>query len=477
MSKRKPLESPGPSDFVDADLGDKRRTARLRRVSEVLSRGPEKSFPQMFPSSADLEGAYRFLSNPLVDPRAILAAQGKKAAERVSFAGVALLLSDTTELTYSGLTREGLGTLTNCQQFFAHCALAISADGLRRPYGVVAARTWVREKPRKWTKAERKSKEYHLRAGKESRRWWEVAQEAEALAPPGSLIHVMDREADSYEVFWKLIESEDRFVIRSGARERRVRQWLKGPVHELQRVLSKAKRFLTAEVPISRRKGSSLPGTAQIHPPRDARVAKLEYSAMRAVLEKPRQSPHLREAPKQLELNLVYVRELAAPVGCEPVEWILATTEPIDTTEQVAQVIGYYRARWTIEEFFKAVKTGCAMEKRQLESYDGLCRALMISLPVACQLLDLRALSRSEPKRQATDVVTQDQLDILRVWSPRRLPKRPTVRDALLAVAGLGGHIVNNGDPGWMTLARGLSRLDDAVEIVTRTRLPTTRAP
>ena len=39
------------------------------------------------------------------------------------------------------------------------------------------------------------------------------------------------------------------------------------------------------------------------------------------------------------------------------------------------------------------------------------------------------------------------------------LPVKPTVRDALLGVAGLGGHIKNNGDPGWIVLGRGLDEL------------------
>ena len=39
-----------------------------------------------------------------------------------------------------------------------------------------------------------------------------------------------------------------------------------------------------------------------------------------------------------------------------------------------------------VEEFFKALKTGCAYETRQLRTYDALVVALMIFLPIAwCQ--------------------------------------------------------------------------------------------
>jgi hypothetical protein len=40
-----------------------------------------------------------------------------------------------------------------------------------------------------------------------------------------------------------------------------------------------------------------------------------------------------------------------------------------------------------------------------------------------------------------------------------RWPSAPTARDALLAVAALGGHIKNNGDPGWIVLGRGYQDL------------------
>ena len=34
-----------------------------------------------------------------------------------------------------------------------------------------------------------------------------------------------------------------------------------------------------------------------------------------------------------------------------------------------------------------------------------------------------------------------------------------TAKDALYAVARLGGHLKNNGDPGWQTLGRGFEKL------------------
>jgi hypothetical protein len=53
------------------------------------------------------------------------------------------------------------------------------------------------------------------------------------------------------------------------------------------------------------------------------------------------------------------------------------------------------------------------------------------------------------------------QLQILTVLGSRKLPTNPTVHDALWAVAGLGGHMKTNGEPGWLVLHRGMATLLD----------------
>jgi hypothetical protein len=121
--------------------------------------------------------------------------------------------------------------------------------------------------------------------------------------------------------------------------------------------------------------------------------------------------------------------------------------------------VDFYRARWTIEEFFKAIKTGCAFEKRQIEDLHGLLNVLALCAPIAWQMLALRAEARRKPDRLAAEILTKTQVDVLRVFARKPLPDKPTVRDALLAIAALGGHIRRNGEPGWQTLGRGYEQL------------------
>ncbi len=114
---------------------------------------------------------------------------------------------------------------------------------------------------------------------------------------------------------------------------------------------------------------------------------------------------------------------------------------------------------WTVEEFFKALKTGCQYERRQLETADSLLNALAIFAPVAWRLLLLRHLARTEGSAPATAALTSSQLDVLRAVAKKPLPVRPTARQAMLAVAALGGHLKSNGDPGWLVLGRGMHDL------------------
>lgn len=156
----------------------------------------------------------------------------------------------------------------------------------------------------------------------------------------------------------------------------------------------------------------------------------------------------------------MHVREIDAPSEVQPVEWLLLTTESIDTPEDVLTVVDHYRARWTIEEFNKAIKTGCQYEKRQLESAHALFVALAFCIPIAWQMLALRHQARLQPEASATTVLTQRRLDVLRIISKRMpLSEKPTAKEVWYAIASLGGHRARNGPPGWQSLRDGLERL------------------
>ena len=161
---------------------------------------------------------------------------------------------------------------------------------------------------------------------------------------------------------------------------------------------------------------------------------------------------------------MVRVWEANPPDGAAPTEWLLYTSEPIETPEQQLRVVDYYRARWTIEEYFKAIKTGCEFEKKQLQDFEGLSNLLATFAPIAYRLLLLRTEVARGSDTPASNVLSTDELDVLRARGRIKLPAKPTVRDAYLAIAALGGHIKYSGNPGWLTLSRGYEKLELLVE-------------
>lgn len=76
-------------------------------------------------------------------------------------------------------------------------------------------------------------------------------------------------------------------------------------------------------------------------------------------------------------------------------------------------------------------------------------------IPIAWNPLRLQILSKHE--QDASKVLNPTQLKVLRAPSKAVLPAHMSVRDAMLAIAKLGGHVKRNGDPGWITLGAAMS--------------------
>jgi hypothetical protein len=324
----------------------------------------------------------------------------------------------------------------------------MSADAERRPLGLLALETIFRLKKsighKAWTRGQSLG---------ESARWLRSVEAVEErLAGRGAAIHVMDREGDQYSVLSAMAETKRSYVIRSfqdrrlaGADEARLRA-----------VASAAKVTFRREVPLSPRPKLFGP-KGQRHPARRYRIARLSFAAASVEL---RRTADARDASAAtLRVNVIHVFERKPPEGEPGVEWFLLTSLPVDTADAIAFAVDCYRARWTIEEFFKALKTGCQFEKRQLESAHSLLNALAIFAPVAWRLLLLRHLARTDRRAPASAALTSQQLEVLRAVARTPLSKRATARDAMLAVAALGGHLKSNGDPGWLVLGRGMHDL------------------
>lgn len=450
-----PLESAALArEVADANFEDERLNKRLNALIVGLAADPTRSLPRAF-DSAGLEAAYRFLSNHRVTPEDILAPHIEATKARCAEQGTFLVLHDTTAFTYryngerEGLERIRRGKTGSSQAFFAHVSLAVAADGTRRPLGVGALRHWTRNAAVK---------------GVEFQRWEDqVRQSSAQLDGLAGAIHVMDREADDYQMFHGLLQDGHRFVARCLG-DRRLET--SAGKTKLREFLATIPTTIEREIPLQQRKQLRNPIMKKIHPARSSRTAQLSVAAATVSLKRPstRSKRHV-PLPPSLPINVVRIWEEDPPEGETAIEWYLYTSEPIDTPEQQLAVVDYYRARWTIEEYFKALKTGCDFESRQLQDYEGLVNLLAMFAPIAYRMLLLRSEARRAPDESAAAVLTPDHIAVLRAKGRTKLSANPTTREVYLAVALLGGHIkYSKREPGWLTLARGLEDLEKMTE-------------
>jgi Transposase DNA-binding/Transposase DDE domain len=442
-------------EYAESNWEDSRLDERLRRTLTLIASNPGQSFPEQMVNDADQEGLYRFLKNPKVTVDILLQGHRAQTLKRMSGRSVVRILHDTSEFVFKG-ERDGMmpPVQKEAKGFSGHFALAVAGDESREALGVLGLLPFFQKQALKGLTATQKQavKMRTPRAEKKSTRWEAQAIETDAYLPSGTQgIHVMDQEADDYNVFSALCAASVSFVIRIEPSRRTAEQL------QTRVALEAVEATVFREAMISSRSKAQ---ATKPHPQRKARIAKLSVRASSIALKRTA-AAHEAELDS-VSLNAVHVFEASPPAGETPIEWMLVTTEPIGTTAEIEAIVDHYRARWIIEEYFKALKTGCAFEKRQLCSYDGLLRALALFVPLAWTLLELRTLGRETAStRPATELFSDDQMRLLgAVLEKRRrkFPENPTVRDAMLGIAALGGHIKNNGDPGWQVLGRGFRR-------------------
>jgi hypothetical protein len=398
-------------------------------------------------TTAEREALYRLLNNARVTMDSLLAPHIAHTVTRMSErAERPIVAVDKTFFVFGGeADREGLERVGgNRQGFDTFFALAVSSE--RLPHGVLAAQAL----------------DGH---GRTSALSWNdfIGQAADAAAKAKlNPIFVMDREADAYGLLAELVASNRDFVVRASTNRSAQDDDLNE--ENISALAARAPVSLTRSVRLSRRgRGGRSTRERKGFPPRVTRDAVLSVRACSVTLPKRR---HVTSTDADhLVLHLVQVLEEQPPPDVEPVEWLLLTTLPIHDADGIAAIVDIYRARWTVEEFFKALKTGCSYEKRQLESKESLLNALGLLVPIAWKLLSLRTLADEQPSVPASSIMEEDEIVVLRKLSGDvKLGPAPSAFDVVRALAHLGGHFAQNGRPGWLVIWRGMQKLIDRLE-------------
>ena len=439
----------GEIHFGKAKLGNKARTRRLVMLADQLTRHPGGTLPQKLRDPAALQATYRLMNREEVTHAAVLEPHRDETLRRIAeHDGPLLVICDSTELDYTTITSlQNLGQIGsgNCDQrgYICHNCLVVDPR-TRQAVGLVNQILHLRAfVPKGETK-----EQCRLRDSRESRLWPDGTRN---LPADPRLIVVCDRGGDTFEELAHESKSGRRFVIRA-QHDRRVLAGHAGTGKKefLEALLSQQPVAGTFTLEVAAAAG------------RSARTAKLcvAFAAMRVV-------PPIQKRGNYDDLPLpvwaVRVWEPDPPPGEKGLEWILLTNEPVTSFADAWRVIEWYECRWVVEEYHKALKTGCGIEDLQFAAESRLEPMIALLSVVALTLLNLRDASRRSDAKTtpASKLISQEYVDVLSLWRHKQVRVDWNLHEFYQALARLGGHLNRKHDkqPGWLVLWRGWTTL------------------
>jgi hypothetical protein len=433
-------------ELKGTDFVDKRLDKRLMLMVDKLIDRPEASLPQAMASPAATKAAYRFLDAEKVTPQAIRASHLQATVNRARQQSRILILQDTSELDFTAHPdTSGLGYLRKPYQqgLLMHSALACTPDGV--PLGLLEQELWIRDPKDRGKKHQRYQRPL---SDKESAKWSRaLTASLSVLGDKVASVTVADREADIFDLFHTPRPPQADLLIR--ACQKRLVKTGDGVAHLWD--------YMRAS-PVQGQMLVKLEATKT----RKARIARcqLHYEEVRLL------PPQRSKGKEALRLWAVLVKEESTAAGVEPIEWLLLTTLVVDNLEAALQCVRWYNLRWLVERYHFVLKSGCRIEKLQLETAERLERAVAVYSLVGWRLLWLTYQARVSPEASCERALERHEWQALycTIHQTRMPPQEaPSLQQAVRWIAQLGGFLgrKSDGEPGVAAIWRGLRRLED----------------
>ena len=399
---------------------------------------------------SETKAAYRFLNTRNITHENLQKEHWKntqEAARKVA-ENTVLYIQDKSELDYSNLKKtKGLGFIGNhCGQGInMQSILAVSYDrSSPRILGLAYQKAWCRE-VKSHKKTESRSQLY--KRPTEADYWIECLNTIERPKSTSQKhVAIGDRENDIYKFIKYCKDTNWDFLVRAiGSRIILTEDGRKI-------VLDKFARSLES------RGSKEIELRAREDKPARKVLLHIGWEKIKVITPK---NGFAKRAYEEIDVWCLRIWE-DIPQG---LEWLLLTNLPIKNIDDAYEKIEWYELRWLIEEYHKCLKSGCRIEKSQLQSAKGLFNLLGILGVLATKLLEMKFLVREQPNELAKEHIPIMPLTIL--CSHFNLsPKEITNRQFWHKVAGLGGFLgrKSDGEPGWQTLWKGWMRFMDMLE-------------
>jgi hypothetical protein len=360
-----------------------------------------------------------------------------------------IVVQDTSELILGGRRAKAngygpVGKGGGTRGLLLHAALALDADN-DALLGLVEAQVWNRNKGKVTPRRSRAT------ADKESQRWLSVAARAsKALSAARSITVISDRESDIYEHFAQRPANVELIVRSSWNRKINLPSGASTQIFAWVDGLPEAARF-SVTIPAA--------------PGRKERTAVLALRFSPVTLCKPHPSP-APDLPDTIRLTMVDVREVSSGHDGKPIHWRLLTSHVVASPKKARRIVDLYRKRWTIEEFFRTLKSaGFDIEEADIgdpEVMMKLVAAAVVATVTIMQLVRARDGTTEEKLAEAFEIEDRPVLEALSVQlegaTDRQKNPHPkgTLAFAAWVVARLGGWTAYYGKPGPKVMRIGI---------------------
>lgn len=367
------MEYPDLGSRIDSRIG-----FRYKTFSRSLLLGNKVSIQSISQNRAEQIANYRLLNNPKLSEE-ILIDEIKSRCSKAVAGKVVLCLHDSSEANFfkhSGRLKPdtGLGPIDAAKKgigFKIHDSIVLDAKSLY-PYGIGHMELWKRDKNRDSKDWENRKKPVQE---KESSKWERgCSQSEETLSKANTIIHVQDREGDIYDQIADFNNNKRVFHI---IRSRYDRVTKDG--HKISEHLKNSSVIGTYNLEVS----------SDNHSKRKKRIAELEVRLIRVILNKPlRASNSLPGESKTI--TVIQAREINSPKDIEPLKWQLLTSCTVSNFEDALQVIEWYSARWSIEEFYRILKKeNFDIESSEMETGWALRKLSIITMDTSLKVFQV----------------------------------------------------------------------------------------
>jgi hypothetical protein len=371
-----------------------------------------------------------------------------RTAERVAGREI-IVVQDTSELILGGRRARAngygpVGKGGGTRGLLLHAALALDADN-GALLGLVDAQVWNRDKGKVTPRRSRAT------ADKESQRWLSVAAQASAaLSVARSITVISDRESDIYEHFAQRPANVELLVRSNWNRKIKLESGASTQLFTFVDGLPEAARF-----------SMTIPAA----PGRKERTAVLALRFSPVTLCKPHPSP-APDLPDTIRLTMVDVREVSSGHDGKPIHWRLLTTHVVTSSKKARRIVDLYRKRWTIEEFFRTLKSaGFDIEEADIGTPGVMMKFVAAAAMAAVTIMQLVRARDGTTEEKLAEAFEPDDRPVLEALSDQlegatAKQKNPhpkgTLAFAAWVIARLGGWTAYYGKPGPKVMRLGL---------------------